>query len=186
MTGIASEKGRKHGRPETQMYFSRENGTQATQCGISQGFTESSGVIMLANLPVLTDAIQKAICHSICKGIPRKSAARIVGVSPRTLRRWMRCGKQGAEPYVQFRKAVLNAEATAESEMVAIVFQTAKKNVAYARWWLELKCATHWSKSRRLAMLEQLLEQRLAAAHAERHGQGGTNSSHGSASAGEE
>ena len=91
----------------------------------------------------------------------------------------MRYGKQGVDPYVQFRQAVLTAEATVETSMVAVVFQAAKKNVAYARWWLERKCAIRWSKSRRLAMLEKMLEKRLAAAHAKRQGQGGMNSSLG-------
>jgi transposase-like protein len=139
---------------------------------------------MLSNLPALTDAIQKTICAYIRHGASRKIAAKLVGVSPQTLRHWMICGKQGTEPYVQFRLAVLNAEATAEAGMVSILFRAASVNVAYARWWLERKCPRHWSKNGRLLRLEKSVKQLADIVRTKLRRQGGTTASAGSASAG--
>jgi transposase-like protein len=134
--------------------FSREKGAPATRFGISQGTTQKPGVVMIDHLPPLTDAIQEAICFCLRCGTSRKSAARLVGVSSQTWRRWMSCAKHGTEPYVEFRKAVWAAETSVEIKMVRILFQEATDNVAYARWWLEHRHPARWSNSgRRLARL---------------------------------
>ena len=81
-----------------------------------------------------------AIIEAVGLGLSRAAAARAFGVSPETVKDWMKKGRQqktGA--YVDFVERIENAEATCAVEMLKIVKEGAKSDPRLAQWWLERK-----------------------------------------------
>jgi hypothetical protein len=98
---------------------------------------------------VLTPEIQDLLCQAIRDGNYREVAAEWVGVSTRTLSRWMTDGKRKPDTvYGRFRRAVLEAERCAEMKMVEAVMRAAASDPKHAQWWLERKFPERWAANR--------------------------------------
>lgn len=101
----------------------------------------------------LTPELQKKICDAIRLGNFRDIAAEYVGVSERTMRYWTARGRDDEDgAYVDFLRAVVQAEREAEVKMVNIVTLAATEDARHAHWWLERKCHERWGRKDRIAV----------------------------------
>ena len=73
----------------------------------------------------------------IREGNTRRCAAEACGVSYDALRKWVRLGRAGQEPYVAFSTELVKAEAEAEAWHVANIKRHAETMFAASAWWLE-------------------------------------------------
>lgn len=96
----------------------------------------------------LDDLKSKRIRDALQEGNSRACAARLAGVHETTLRRWVRMGKTGQEPYRSFRSGVLEAEAKAEEMMVAAIKGAAMSGAPgtwqAAKYWLTVRRNDDW------------------------------------------
>ena len=97
----------------------------------------------------LTPELQTKVVQAISGGNYREVAAQWAGVPADTLTRWM---SRPREPYVSFRRAVLEAERAAEIRAVALVMQAAAADPKHAEWWLERKFHERWGRKDRMEL----------------------------------
>lgn len=76
--------------------------------------------------PELTPAISQSICQAIADGLSRAACAKAVGVHLRTIERWVKQGRGGAEPYAGFYRELQKALAERERRMVKAVMDAAE------------------------------------------------------------
>lgn len=97
----------------------------------------------------LTPAKIEAVAAIIVQGNFRKTAARLIGVTPFTFSRWMRLGRRyPGGLYGTLRQVVLAAEAEAEGRAVAAVLAAGRGDAKYLCWWLERKFPQRWGRHR--------------------------------------
>lgn len=101
----------------------------------------------------LTPAVQRAIVKALEGGNTHRTAAHLAGVSPGTMRNWMRRGRDGEAPFAAFVDAVKRAESTGEGELVATIRSAAAdpKYWTAAAWLLERRNPKVWGRKDRLA-----------------------------------
>lgn len=81
----------------------------------------------------------------------RQVACEYSGIDLSTFARWMRNGlRQPNTDWGKFRRAVLEAERSAEVNCVARVMKATEKDWKAAAWWLERKRSNHWSRKEKL------------------------------------
>ncbi len=90
-----------------------------------------------------TPEAQTKIVQAIAGGNYREVAAQWAGVAPETLGRWL---SRKREPYLSFRRAVLEAEQAAEIRAVALIMKAAAEDPKHAEWWLERKFHERWGR----------------------------------------
>jgi hypothetical protein len=91
----------------------------------------------MAQITMLTPEVQIAVCRAIRAGCDRKTAALSAGVAPITLRKWLRRGQTGEEPYASFRVAVARARALKINLGLRRILRHAKKEWRAQAWVLE-------------------------------------------------
>lgn len=96
----------------------------------------------------LTPAITAKVCEVISAGCCLAVAAAYVGVSKRTIQRWMKLGRKKG-PYRDFRRAVQRAKAQAEMRDVLIIGKASQKFWQAAAWRLERRYPHRWGRSNR-------------------------------------
>jgi hypothetical protein len=75
----------------------------------------------------LDDITAARLVQAVEKGLPRVTAAKIAGVSPRAFFNWLRLGREGASPaYVQFVQRIAVAEAKGEEELMGYMREHAR------------------------------------------------------------
>ncbi|MDP3938165.1 MAG: hypothetical protein Q8R92_08505 [Deltaproteobacteria bacterium] len=94
----------------------------------------------------LTPEIQDKIVEAISGGNYKEIAAEWAGIAPDTLGRWL---SRAREPYLTFRRAVLEAERTAEIRCVALIMKAAGEDAKHAEWLLERKHHERWGRKDR-------------------------------------
>lgn len=121
---------------------------------------------------LLTTAVQEKICKSIRAGNYQDVAAKNAGISVRTLRHWMTCGrKEDSGVYHDFLHAVVEAESQAEITCVRRVLSASKKDAKHAEWWLERKFPARWSSNRKeLSQLRRDLNELVLALKDQKNG----------------
>lgn len=89
----------------------------------------------------LNAELQKQIAKYASFGVPREVAAQMEGVDDRTIRKWMKWGKEGKKPYDAFRTTVLAAEATATGRASMRVYAAGKSPEHWRAlaWWLRTR-----------------------------------------------
>jgi DNA-binding transcriptional MerR regulator len=108
----------------------------------------------------LTPELQQRLCDLIRGGNYQEVAARSCGVPVRTLRHWLRRGRQEETGiYRDFLDAVEAAETEAETSLVLAIHAGAKADLDHAWKWLERKAPQRWGRDR-LKVKE--LERRMA------------------------
>lgn len=84
--------------------------------------------------------VRGVIVASLRRGITRQCAAELVGITDRTLRNWVRRGREtGREPYASFAVEVAQAEANVEQALTGSILRAAleKHDWRAAQLWLE-------------------------------------------------
>lgn len=95
----------------------------------------------------LTPHRRKRLVRALADGNTRRTAAALAGIDDSTLRRWLARGHEEASgPYHTLRLAVEQAEAEAESRMVALIRSAAPQTWQAAAWWLERRRPQDWRK----------------------------------------
>jgi hypothetical protein len=93
----------------------------------------------------LTAELRDTILDAIKLGNYASVAAQFAGIDKRTFFTWMKNGLEGKAPvYVQFRKAVKEAEALAEARAIQIIAEAAMDNWQAAAWYLSRKHGRRW------------------------------------------
>ena len=90
-----------------------------------------------------TPAAQKIIFEAVRDCLPYHEAARLAGIDPATLRRWMRRGEEGRKPYDALCAGIKKAEAEAQRTLVKRIGNpNADEAKGWQRWaWLlERRC----------------------------------------------
>lgn len=72
----------------------------------------------MARPTLLTQEVQMLVVASLRNGNYRRVAARLAGISERTLYNWEERGETGEEPYASFLQAMKSAEAESEAELL--------------------------------------------------------------------
>ncbi len=101
----------------------------------------------------LTPEIQQRIVDALKSGNFRVSAARWGGVAFRTFSEWMASGE--AEPdgkWGEFRRAVIEAEESAEIRAVALIMKAALTDAKHAEWWLSHRHSVRWAEKKNVKM----------------------------------
>ena len=95
----------------------------------------------------LTPEVEEKIVSLVRAGNYPEVAAQAAGIDPRTYYRWMEKGENGTAPYGQFRHAVKEAQAAAESHAVTIIRKAAMDGSwQAAAWFLERSKAERWRR----------------------------------------
>ena len=102
--------------------------------------------------------VRDELIGTIAQGNYRRHAAAKVRIDERTLKNWMRWGQleEPKEPYAQFAKDVIAAEAEAVATCVENVFLAAKSDWKAASWFLSRKAPHEWGDRARRGVKEQL------------------------------
>lgn len=92
---------------------------------------------------------QDRICENLRKGMSRKRAAQLAGISEATFHRWMRSGKQSRQGTEKrnFYEAVLQAESELESKLVGKWKEEAEKSWQAAAALLAKRFPDEWGKN---------------------------------------
>ena len=101
--------------------------------------------------PKLTPELQDQIVTLIRRGVSRELACGAVGISSRTLRRWLdRASDNGPRrrAFKEFRAAVEQAEAQVETALVGGVVHAGKKDWRALAWYLERRFGVRWNPKR--------------------------------------
>jgi hypothetical protein len=107
----------------------------------------------------LTPATAHRIIQVLRAGGYVETAVKVAGVSPRTLRRWLKLGDpEGEDPHYQqhreLRAAIEQARGEAETRNVAIINQAAPSNWMAAAWLLERQYPERWGRPSQRQNLE--------------------------------
>jgi len=90
----------------------------------------------------LTPTIQALIVRLVKAGNYGNVAARWAGISPDTMSRWLH---RPGEPYESFRRAIEEADAAAEVELVDRIVRAADADPRHAQWLLARKHPERWA-----------------------------------------
>ena len=66
-------------------------------------------------------AITAAFCDALMRGLPKRHAAAVAGISEGTYHDWRRRGEAGEEPYAAFMQRVYEAEAQLQDDLLQTV-----------------------------------------------------------------
>lgn len=100
----------------------------------------------------LTPAVSKALCDAMRTGLCLSHAAALVGISPATVREWIRRGegtddRPDAEPFATFATAMRKARADGDVAMVAVINSAAEDGQwRAAAWMLERRNPQQWGR----------------------------------------
>jgi transposase len=95
----------------------------------------------------LTPEVQEKIVSLVRAGNYPEVAAQAAGISGKTYYEWMKRGESEAGIYREFRKAVKEAQAAAESHAVTVIRKAAIDGTwQAAAWFLERSKAERWRR----------------------------------------
>lgn len=95
----------------------------------------------------LTPEVHKRIVDMVRAGNYPEIAAQAAGINSATYYRWMQKGEDGTAPYGEFREAVKEAQAAAESHAVTTIRKAAMDGTwQAAAWYLERSKPERWRR----------------------------------------
>jgi len=95
----------------------------------------------------LTPELQASIVANLETYCHRSIAAKLAGVDPATVRRWMAEGRRDPDgPHGEFCAAILEAESRAERELIRRVADSAKDDPRQAQWLLTHRYPRRWAE----------------------------------------
>ena len=98
----------------------------------------------------LTPEVQQGIIRTLRLGNSRKDSALYAGISEQTFYSWMKRGREGESPFVEFLEEVEKAESAACIKNVAVIQKAAQVTWQAAAWWLERKRPDEWGRKQRV------------------------------------
>lgn len=95
---------------------------------------------------------QEAIFQAVREGVPPDAAAGVLGISKRTLYRWLEFGKRedAEEPYASFAEGVDQALATWETRDISLIGKAAETQWQAAAWRLERRLVQKYGRRTRV------------------------------------
>jgi hypothetical protein len=108
---------------------------------------------------LLTPELAESFCKVVAAGNYRIVAAAAVGVTDRSVKKWIARGKKEESGiYREFMLAVEKAEGSAERAMVRLIRKSARTDWHAAAWYLERKFNERWGRQDRtiIAKSEQV------------------------------
>jgi len=106
----------------------------------------------------LTPDLHTRIVSYVRAGNFRSTAAAAAGISPVTLRDWLRRGARGEQPFKQFREDVDQAEAQAEARDAALISKAAEHDWKAAAWRLERRAHRRWGRKEKVEKRAPVVE----------------------------
>ena len=108
----------------------------------------------------LTPEVEALILKALKAGNFRSTAARLAGVRPATLHRWLERGdpagtRKADRPYRDFAEKVDQAMAEAEARDVTLISKAANEDWRAAAWRLTRANSGHWGQTRAAAYTGQ-------------------------------
>lgn len=104
----------------------------------------------------LTPDVQAKIVAALEDGNFRETAAMAAGVNAQTLRRWLKLGAHGEEPYASFAAACDAAEATAEASDIRDIGRAGREDWKALAWRQERKASSRWGLRVKLEVDQEL------------------------------
>lgn len=98
---------------------------------------------VMGRIAAVDDLVTKRICDAAERGNTRECSAILADVAPRTMRDWIRWGRDGREPYMSFLAALEKAERKAEDGAVQGIRAGSERWQSLA-WWLERRRRNTW------------------------------------------
>jgi hypothetical protein len=112
--------------------------------------------------PKFSAAVAKKIVDIVQRGNFRDTAAASVGISGRTLRKWLHAAANGNAKYQPFAAELDRAESEAEDLLVDAVTKQAKKDWRAAAWLLERRGSKRWGYKAQVEItIDEALEEIL-------------------------
>jgi hypothetical protein len=104
-----------------------------------QDYVRYARALALAGRPTkLDDLVSKRICDALAAGTTRRAAAEAARIDQATLCEWLARGRNGDEPFAEFRQRVQHAEARAERKVVdRLMDQIDNGHVTAIIFWLK-------------------------------------------------
>lgn len=99
---------------------------------------------------MLTPQRSEVICEAISDGATREVAASAAGVGESTLYQWLKKGRDGVEPYVEFAEAIEKADAEGELSNIRTIKTASTSTWQAAAWLLERKHPERWGRRDRM------------------------------------
>jgi transposase len=97
----------------------------------------------------LTPELAEAVLSLLLDGNFRSTVCKALSLNPSTFRKWMAARKRYPDGvYGHFRRTVLAAEATAETDAVARIRAEGRGDARFLQWLLERKNPQRWGRSR--------------------------------------
>lgn len=96
----------------------------------------------------LDDLAAERVVQAVAKGYPRDTAAKLAGIAPTTLFKYLRLGREGDPDYAEFAKRVKRAEAESETELIDRVRDASRVSWQAAAWMLERRRPQRYSLRR--------------------------------------
>lgn len=106
---------------------------------------------------ILTPERHKVICDAIADGATREVAAAAAGVGESTLYQWLKKGRDGLEPYVEFAEAIEKADAEGELSNIRTIKSASASTWQAAAWLLERKHPERWGRRDRMDVTQMNL-----------------------------
>lgn len=94
----------------------------------------------------LTPEVGEKIIELLKRGNFRETACAAAGVHPKTLREWMRRGRDGEEPYAEFSERMDAAESAGEARHVRVIEEAGEKDWRASAFILARRWAARWQE----------------------------------------
>ena len=96
----------------------------------------------------LTEERTTRLVELLRGGHTRESACASVGINSLTLRRWLAAADNGDAVFIDFAKAVHEAEANIEQNAVTRILEHGDKDWRALAWWLEKRHPNRWGQGK--------------------------------------
>ena len=113
---------------------------------IESGFAFWTKLPSMARPTKLTEAVTDDLVVLLAAGVPVEVAARSVGVSRRTLDRWLREGELRKRVEQARATGPVSTEAVTEARLVVLLARAAQFDWKAAAWWLERRWPQRWGE----------------------------------------
>ena len=102
--------------------------------------------------PALLLTTQERICNALRLGATRQAAAQAGGVSPGTVVAWLKRGRNGEQPYQDFRQSYVEAEYYSRESLLAKMATHYDSSWQSVAWMLERRFPDEYGKKQEVKL----------------------------------